>query len=391
MADKASDIPNAGVSRDVSDADARIDASADELAELDSLVSSLVEEINDATDEISRVMASDDEDTQTAMAIDSGKALSDDGALEAGGSTDAPDAPDADASGAIAEAAEDLDHDAPVDAESIDEALEKVAAELEADFDAADAPSALDAHVGEDTDAETEAPGNESGEESIAAQIDEELARAFGEEDDDAPSPEPASEVVEEEAPPAQPEPAADAETHVDEDPTDEPEVEASTDEPLDEDEGHAPEDESPADAAATEEAVHAVAEAIDRLLDEEVGDDAQDAPSEPVDEVTDDEPIDEDEAEPEAAAPEKAPPAPSPPPAKKAAPKAQKPKPDAEPAPEPKPARAFSPMGVLVGALVLANKPFASIPAGLRDTLGLAGLVTLFNAMCLWVFLLLR
>jgi hypothetical protein len=385
MADKASDIPNAGPSRHATDADARIDASADELAELDSLVSSLVDEINDATDEISRVMASDDEDTQTAMAIDSGKALSDDGALEAGGS---PEAPESDASDAIAEAAEDLDHDASVDAESIDEALEKVAAELEADFDAAAAPSALETHTTEETGDEPVA--SESGEDSIAAQIDEELARAFGEEDD-APSPEPASEVVEEEVPPDEPEPAAEAETHVDEDPTDEPEVDASTDEPLDEDEAHAPEDESPADAAATEEAVHAVAEAIDRLLDEEVGDDAHDAPSEPSDEVTDDEPIDDDEAEPEAAAPEKAPPAPSPPPPKKAAPKAQKPKPDAEPAPEPKPTRAFSPMGVVVGALVLANKPFASIPAGLRDTLGLAGLVTLFNAMCLWVFLLLR
>ena len=74
MADKASDIPNAGHSRHATDVDAHIDASADELAELDSLVSSLVDEINDATDEISRVMASDDEDTQTAMAIDSGKA-----------------------------------------------------------------------------------------------------------------------------------------------------------------------------------------------------------------------------------------------------------------------------------------------------------------------------
>lgn len=361
MGDQTNDIQNRGSARHAGD----IDASADDLAEIDSLVSSLVEEINDASDEISRVMASDDEGAATGATMNSPKTLSNDGAP---GAPVAPGAPEAsDHADAIAEAAEDLDDGAPVDAASIDDALEKVAAELEADFETAGAPAPPGEHATEHTDDATSATG--TGEDSIAAQIDEELARAVGEEGE-APTPEPASEVEEEEFL-AEPESA-----------------------PADE----ADDDESPADAAATEEAVHAVAEAIDRLLDEEVGDDAQDAPAEPSDEVTDDEPIEDDEAEPEAAAPEKAPPPPAPPappapptPAKKPTPEAVKPGPVARPASEPQPARSLSPMGVLVGALVLVNKPFASVPAGLRDTLGLAGLVTLFNAMCLWVFLLLR
>jgi hypothetical protein len=52
---------------------------------------------------------------------------------------------------------------------------------------------------------------------------------------------------------------------------------------------------------------------------------------------------------------------------------------------------RSFSPKSVLISALVLANKPLENLPPQVRETIGLAGLVTIFNAACLWVFLLLR
>lgn len=43
-----------------------------------------------------------------------------------------------------------------------------------------------------------------------------------------------------------------------------------------------------------------------------------------------------------------------------------------------------------LVGALVIVNKPFGKMPKSVRDTIGLLGAGTLFNAVCAWVYWLL-
>jgi hypothetical protein len=291
-----------------------------ELGEIDALVHDLEDEIDGAAADIARA-------TEPVV--------------------DAEDGAEADP---IAEAAEELDDEVVVNAETVDEALEKVAAEIQADLDDS-------VETGSDQAApveESQAPFDDNaGEDSIAAQIDEELARALDERDDDA-------EPVARASAPKKAEEAA-----------------LSDDGAQD---GPKEDDGVPADAQATDEAVHALAEALDRLLeDDEVAEPTGDA-----------EDKQDDDAEPEAAPP--APPATAP-----------KPAPAAKPAPKPAPARApmvdtkteqpesLSLKSVLISVLVLANKPFESLPPQVRETLGLAGLVTIFNAACLWVFLLLR
>lgn len=390
MADKATDIqrPEGAVDE------------VDDLAQLDAMVSDLVGEINEAADEISRVMGSDDEDVRTASAVASGGPLSDDGSLSTDG-RDPADAP-APSGNPIADAAADLDRQA-LDAEGLDEALERVAAELQEDLASATAPTP-DAREGDlspesaTTDVEPalgapEAPeasanvgdagaGGAGGAESLAAEIDEELARAFAEDAaPPAPTPAPGPEATVE----TPPEETASAESAA--------APEADEREPVAEE---PEEDEAPADAEATDEAVHAVAEAIDRLLDEEapqasapLAPPPPPPPVAPAPEVEDEAEADEEEEAPVAAA------APAPAPASAAPPSPAPPAPKKAPAPvtdiEPRPGRKLSPRAMLVSALVVVNKPFARLPAGMRDTLGFVGLVTLFNAACLWVFLLLR
>ncbi len=300
MADKATDNRN------------RADDAVRELGEIDSLVNDLEDEIEGAAEDIAR-------------AAESGR----------------PDEMPTDEADPIADAAEELDSDPAVSAQSVDDALEKVAAEIQADLDDAvvaapgratgDGPSAFDDNTGED---------------SIAAQIDEELARALDDRDEDDGEP-------------------------------DQPASEGAVGD-LDDDDG------APADPQATDDAVHALAEALDRLLDDD------EAEAEPTDAAAEDEPDDasddDDDAEAEAPAPAPGKPAP-----------AAKPAPKVAPAPAPvvdtetEQPRSFSPKTVLIGALALANKPFESLPQQVRETIGLAGLVTIFNAACLWVFLLLR
>lgn len=410
-------------------------APRDELGELDTLVSSLVAEMNEAADEITRVMRSDDDaEAAAADAVAKGQALTDEGAIE----HDSDEPIDAEAS------ADQDEPDAPdMSAESIDAALADVASQLQADLDASGPAQEELPEVDRADDAaapldETPEPAasdeTDPGAESIAAQIDEELARAFREEVGEpgvveAPAPE--QEAPEPEA--AEPE-------------TTEPEASETEATEAEVADGAASDNAEPEDAAdaapvnepevdATEDAVNAVAETIDRLLDapddesspravavtdeeaEEHAAQPADAFAQPSEDNDDTEPdasspdadadADEDEdasEEPEAVAPP-APAAPAVPPEPKAAPvapapkkapapKAPPPKPEEAPAPRkfPIPMRLPGGVGALAtAALVVVNKPLLKLPRQLRDTLGLAGLVTLFNAACLWVFLMLR
>jgi hypothetical protein len=309
MADRSSDIRS------------RANDAVHKLGELDAMVSQLEDEIDSVAEDIAH-------------------------AAEPAGEPE--DGAEADP---IADAAEELDDGVVVNAETVDEALEKVAAEIQSDLD--DAVEASTDSAARPND-EVHAPFDDNaGEDSIAAQIDEELARALDERDEDA-------EPVASARPPRRVEDAAES-------------SESAQDSVED--------DGAPADAQATDEAVHALAQALDRLLDDGEA-------AEPSDAVVEDE-TEVDEAGPAESAPPSAP-APAP---------AAKPKPKASPSPAPAPLvdtkteqpRSLSPKSVLISALVLANKPFESLPPQVRETLGLAGLVTIFNAACLWVFLLLR
>lgn len=394
-------------------------APRDEMGELDTLVSSLVAEMNEAADEITRVMRpDDDEEGAAADAVAMGQALTDSGALdrdegededheaEASSPDDEPDEPD-------------------MTAESIDAALADVASQLQADLDSASpAPAPVpesdsaedDAH--ESVDEHAAADETDPGAESIAAQIDEELARAFRE------------EVGE----PAEPAVVADAATTAAV-----PEAEAPADSAVEDEVGESePEEIAEADPVGerdeSEDAVNAVAETIDRLLDapddesapravavtEEEAEEhaaqpsdalveAPESETEPDASTEDAKAEEDDEEEPvvEAVAPT-TPPAPAPAPAAPASKKAPAPKatPPAPPTPPVPPASDEAPKtrrfpitirlpggvgSLATAALVVVNKPLLKLPRQLRDTLGLAGLVTLFNAACLWVFLMLR
>lgn len=433
----------------------------DELGELDSLVSNLVAEMNEAADEITRVMRADDDDEAAASeAVSTGQALSDNGALESRDDAPAADGPSSVAGATEAEPVDassstgEVVDDAELSAENIDAALADVASRLQEDMDRADESARalseeLEKAAGlleEPARDEAPAPSDDPGTESIAAQIDEELARAFREEteavappdaDDEAPAPEAAQapappdasdaseadDALRAQAAPVTPEPAAEA-SGVEED---EAVAEGHDDEPPVSEE---------ADATA-EDAVNAVAETIDKLLDapddehapravavtdEDV---AEHSASAPEDEDEDEHEVEsaspaapapvaaaqvaseddaDDEPEPDDAAPAPVAPKPAKAPAKSSKPPAPpappgSAEPPAPPAPgEVAPSRRRIPLpalasvgGALASALVLVNAPLLKLPRQLRDTLGLAGLVTLFNAACLWVFLLLR
>ena len=247
MADRSSDIRS------------RANDAVHKLGELDAMVSQLEDEIDSVAEDIAH-------------------------AAEPAGEPE--DGAEADP---IADAAEELDDGVVVNAETVDEALEKVAAEIQSDLD--DAVEASTDYSSR-PNAEVHAPFDDNaGEDSIAAQIDEELARALDDRDEDA-------EPVASARSPPRVEDAAES-------------SEAAHDSVED--------DGAPADAQATDGAVHALAQALDRLLDDGEAAEPSDA--------GDDEASDED-AEPEVAAPPSAP---------KAAP-AAKPKPKASPSPAPAP-----------------------------------------------------
>lgn len=391
-------------------------APRDEMGELDTLVSSLVAEMNEAADEITRVMRpDDDEEGAAADAVATGQALTDSGAL------DRDEGEDEDHE-AQASSPDDEPDEPDMSAESIDAALADVASQLQADLDSAipapapvpESDSAADDDAHESVDEHAAADETDPGAESIAAQIDEELARAFREEVGEpaladaattAAAPEakaPADAAVEDEVGESEPEEIAEADPVGERDASEDAvnAVAETIDRLLD-----APDDESAPRAVAVteEEAEEHAAQPSDALVEAPESEAEPDASTENAQAEEDDEedPVVEAVAPTTPAAPAPAAAAPA---SKKApAPKATPPTPPTPPAPpasdEASKTRRFPitirlPGGVgslATAALVVVNKPLLKLPRQLRDTLGLAGLVTLFNAACLWVFLMLR